>query len=169
MAKADLTAARLREAVHYDPETGIFRNLKWRGGPTNPGTIAGFFDVRGRQSLSVYGCSYRASRLAWLYVTGEWPKECIDHINGDHFDNRFANLRDVPHKANMQNIHKANVTNRSGLLGAHQIRSGWRAVIYINGRTKHLGVFRSPEAAHEAYMVAKREHHEGFTLPSGAK
>jgi HNH endonuclease len=46
---------------------------------------------------------YRAGRLAWLYMTGEWPKNQIDHINRDKADNRFCNLRDVTQTENMRN------------------------------------------------------------------
>ena len=35
---------------------------------------------------------YRAERVAWLLQTGEWPEGEIEHINGDHGDNRWANL-----------------------------------------------------------------------------
>lgn len=36
--------------------------------------------------------------------------------------------------------------------------------IFADGRTRVLGTFETPEAAHTAYVAAKRQLHEGCTL-----
>lgn len=57
------------------------------------------------------GKKYQAHRLIWKYVTGEDP-DIIDHINGDRFDNRWHNLRNVDAALNSRNTRKkANQTN----------------------------------------------------------
>jgi hypothetical protein len=60
MRTTDLTAARLRELLDYDPATGVFT---WRS--PRPSRY---------QLISVDGWTYQASRLAWLWMTGSWPK-----------------------------------------------------------------------------------------------
>lgn len=107
-----------------------------------------------------------AHRLAWLYVHGRWPDGLIDHKNGDRADNRFDNLRDVAHRVNMQNLRKAFVSSKTGLLGASPLKDGrFGAFIKRDGKSKNLGTFDTPELAHAAYVAAKRViHHEGNTL-----
>jgi hypothetical protein len=97
-----LTAERLRELLDYDPETGRFI---WRKDhPTakhiKAGSVAGTKNGRGYWVIGVAGAKYVAHRLAWLYVTGEWPAHLVDHENGDRLDNRFANLREATDSQN---------------------------------------------------------------------
>jgi hypothetical protein len=87
-----LTVERLRELLTYDPETG---ELRWRVTRRRAakGSLAGTLNRNGYRNIEVEQRCYKAHRLAWLYVTGEWPKETIDHINCKRDDNRWANLR----------------------------------------------------------------------------
>src|ERR1051325_4801505 len=70
MAKPILTAARLRELFHYDPETGVFtRRVKVR--QYGVGSVCGFFSGDQYLRIRVSGQTYLCHRLAWLHVTGE--------------------------------------------------------------------------------------------------
>jgi hypothetical protein len=64
--------------------------------------------------IRLHGKVRLGPRLAWLLHFGRWPSEFIDHINGDRADNRIANLRDVPHAANMRNRRDAPLLSTSG-------------------------------------------------------
>jgi hypothetical protein len=65
----------------------------------------------------------------------------------------------------MQNKHKARRDNKCGLLGVVAHAGGtWRARIRANGVTHHVGLYPTPEAAHEAYLEAKRRLHPGCTI-----
>jgi hypothetical protein len=97
--------------------------------------------------------------LAWFYVTGKWPKNSIDHRDGDRANNRFKNLRDLTQSGNLQNRKVANANNACGLLGVHKNGRRWRAKIKIDYRDVHLGYFDTPKQAHAAYLKAKRELH----------
>lgn len=158
MARNDLTAQRLRELVHYDPRTGIFVRKTGR----NAGKIIGTPERKWLQ-MNLDRQPYRAHRLAWLYVFGEWPN-IIDHINGDRHDNRIDNLRSVDKRINAQNIRSASRNNRSGFLGVSRIGLKWRASIYTNGVSLRLGPFETPEIAYAAYLSAKRKLHAGCTI-----
>lgn len=169
MTKPDLTAERLRELLHYDPETGVFT---WRvsgRGPAKAGSIAGTIKPKGYRVIWIGG-NYKAHRLAWLYVHGHWPKDQIDHINHVKDDNRIANLREVTNGQNMQNrTHQRNSPSGfKGVLG--RTKSGrWPAKIASNGKQIWLGTFDSAELAYAAYCEAAARLHTHNLAVSGSQ
>jgi hypothetical protein len=100
----ELTQERLKELLHYDPETGIFTNLTQRGGHAKKGAVAGTKNSIGYVCIRIDYDQYRAHRLAWLYVYGEFPEKFIDHMNEIRDDNRIINLRLATHQENLHNI-----------------------------------------------------------------
>ncbi|WP_186119945.1 HNH endonuclease [Burkholderia gladioli] len=157
--KPTLTHECLVEHIHYDAETGVFTRLKSKRGSVVLGKVKGNPMGAGYLGLSIGGRQYYMHRLAWFYVRGEWPARAIDHINGDRTDNRLANLRDVSQAENMQNMRRPKAYSSTGLLGVGRCRDKFRAEIRVDGRKKHLGTFDTAEAAHRAYMDAKRIFH----------
>ena len=118
MAKTDLTADRLRELLHYDPDTGVFTRRVATAPCVRIGDIAGCFDnSNGYLKIGVDGRQRYAHRLAWLYANGTFPVFDIDHLNGIRTDNTLLNLRDVPRKQNIENVKIARTTNKLGVLG----------------------------------------------------
>lgn len=168
MAVGDLTAQRLRELLNYDPETGLFTR-KFKTTKAAAGAIAGGFTGDKYWIIGVDGRRCLAHRLAWLYVYGCAPTYGLDHINGNRADNRISNLRDVPQLVNSQNRHAAKKGRKNDLpLGVNRaldlVTRPYTATIWISGERKHLGYFPTPEDAHDAYLKAKRIHHEGCTI-----
>lgn len=161
-----LDQAKLTTLFRYDPLTGIFTRIVGRGG-AKAGDVAGTVMDDGYIQICIDSRCYAAHRLAWLYMTGKWPTEQIDHWDTDHGNNRFANLRDVSDGVNKQNIRKAPAGKKySELLGAQwcKQRQKWKSSIRVEGRIKHIGFFETDAAASEAYVAAKRLFHEGCTL-----
>lgn len=157
-----LTLDRLKQVIHYDPDTGAFTRIGSRkriklGGVSN----APMGD--GHTRMKVDNNPYLSHRLAWFYVHGRWPTY-IDHINGIPTDNRISNLREVSHTMNMQNKRVAYCTNKLGLLGVRFKCGRYEAQIYTQGKKIHLGRFDCPNEAHEAYLTAKRLIHAGCTI-----
>ena len=164
--KTDLTLSSLRELLHYDPETGAFT---WRGRSgrgTNKSNAAG--NLAGSKSTKGYICikvgggkSVKAHRLAWFYMTGEWPAEQIDHKDNIRANNAWANLRMATPKQNAQNQKSPSRNNKSGYLGVtwDRTQEKWAATICVNGRNRRLGRFKDPQSAHFAYLAAKSIHH----------
>ena len=164
MAAPILTQARLRELLHYDPETGAFMWRTTGYGRPPLGAEAGTIDKQsGYRCICVGGRKY-AHRLAFMYMTGNWPRHLVDHINGNRADNRWCNLRDMPRIINQQNRRSASSGSASGLLGAHKKRDRWSSQIKAKGVMHKLGVFATAEEAHAAYVEAKRRLHAGCTI-----
>jgi len=166
-----VTATRLRELLDFDPLTGVFLWKVNRRGNSRAGDVAGKQTTQGYRSIRVDGRDYQAHRLAWLYVHGAWPEQQIDHLNGQRSDNRLANLRDVSGSINQQNRRVAS-RGKSSPLGVYWIDNNpgnpvpghWYARITVRRRLVTIGKFSSTEAAHQAYVAAKRQLHAGCTL-----
>lgn len=148
------TELQLFEVLRYEPETGLLfwtdkahKSVKNKqaGTPNHLGYIIVLFK----------GKPYKAHRLAWLLMNGEWPIQMIDHIDGNTSNNAWSNLRDVSNKVNQCNRHKARTDSKSGLMGASPYRNKWRAQIKRNGVIKYLGLFNTAQEAHEAYKKEK--------------
>jgi hypothetical protein len=112
----------------------------------------------------VAGRFYYAHRLAFLYMTGEWPPNEVDHLNGIRDDNRWANLRLATVSLNRQNQRRPRRDNTTGYLGVMVNGAGFAARIMVDGKKFNLGTFKTPQEAHEVYLTAKRRLHKGGTL-----
>lgn len=152
-----LSATRLREVVTYEPLTGLFRWREYRGHWARAGDVAGSLDKSsGYVQICIDQVSQYAHRLAWLYTHGRWPEGLIDHENHDRSDNRIDNLRDVSIEVNNANPAGARAHSRSGIPGVYQLPNGrWCAYITRNRKRKHLGVFRTAEAAGQKVQDAR--------------
>ena len=165
IAKHGITAERLREMFHYDSATGVFTRLESVGGER-------IGDVAGRQASGRYvrfrvsGKDYLAHRLAWLWMTGSWPIEHIDHRDGNGANNSWDNLREATASENHHN-HKIGTNNKSGFIGVywHKKQKKWAAQICLSAKIKYLGLFSTPEEASEAYLAAKAEMHPTQPVP----
>lgn len=167
MATANLTAARLRELLHYDAETGVFVRAVATGrhGCHKAGVVSGYTNPMGYVEISVDNRNYKAHRLAWLYMHGCFPPNYIDHIDGNPSNNRIANLREADDLINAQNIRRAKKQNTSGFLGITKNgQDGWLAKVWADGKAHYLGTFRTKEEAHAVYLAAKRQMHAGCTI-----
>lgn len=159
-----ITQERLKELLHYDPETGVLTWTKATSNRIAVGDVAGNIGVPGYIDIRVDGVLYKAHRLAVLWMTGSFPEADTDHINGMRADNRWVNLRCVPRLINGQNHRKADVDSRTGVLGVTKSGNRFKAQIGACGKNYYLGCFGCPELAHAAYIKAKRDLHPGGTL-----
>jgi hypothetical protein len=168
------TPGHLRQLLHYEPDTGklfwkardpsLFANpsraVQWNG--KNAGKEA-FIAVSttGYYRGAVWGRFHAAHRIIWAIVHGEWPADCIDHINGDPKDNRLANLRAVSRADNQKN-QKRRKDNTSGVSGVSWDKSKglWQAKINVDGRQMHLGRYET--VAEAAMAKASAEQKYGF-------
>lgn len=167
VSEAYLAAERVRELLSYDPDTGVFTwlvSLAGRGGGVQIGKVAGSIDTKGRRQIKIDGHAYFAHRLAFLWMTGEWPADQVDHRDRDHSNNRWLNLREASPSQNAMN-RKPFRPKHDLPRGAHALPSGrYAACIQLDGRLRHIGVFDTAEAAHTAYETKAREVHGAFYL-----
>lgn len=150
-----LTAERLRELLHYDPKTGAFTWIVARP-KCRVGEVAGGLTEKGYRKIRIDGRKYLAHRLAWLYMTGEWPADEIDHERSERDDNRWVKLRPADRLTNQRN-QKRFRTNTSGVTGVAPAGKKWSA--YIGGGSDRkqiqLGTFAEFDDAVQARKTAE--------------
>lgn len=125
-------------------------------------------DSNGYRQGAILGRKYRAHRVCWLLLHGEWPHGEIDHVDGNRENNCAENLRDVSRAENQRN-RKRNRNNTSGVNGVRfdKRRGKWSAVIRVNGGRKQLGLFLLRSEAVAARMIANRHH--GYSESHGVR
>lgn len=164
MAESIITQERLKEILHYDPETGVFTWLVRTARCVRVGAIASGMDTKGYGRIMIKRKAYKAHRLAWLYVYGEMPKGFLDHIDRNPANNRISNLRETTHAHNLQNQDRCYKGNKLGILGVSYVKADrvYVAHIKLDGLQRQLGRFQTAELAKEAYLKAKMELHPTF-------
>jgi len=153
---------KLKEVIHYDPETGNFTWLKPQRGAVTVGAIAGGVNQEGYVEIRVCGTRYKAHRLAWFYMTGKWPR-VIDHRNRIRSDNRFCNLRECSVQENSCNKERSE-RNSSGFTGVskHKQSGKWRVDVKCMGNKKFFGLYDDVELAALVAQAAREKYHGEF-------
>jgi hypothetical protein len=159
----------IREIFSYDPILGELRWLSrdgksrtinsWNARYTD--TVAGSVKSNGYIEVHLQAKMYKAHRVVWVWMTGEWPAKQIDHINLNRSDNRWANLREATHSENQRNA-LAFKSNALGVRGVHCAHGRFIAQIDINGKHIYLGSRATLKEAAKLYQAAIAEHHGKF-------
>jgi hypothetical protein len=160
---------QLHQLLDYDKDTGVF-TWKVKASIRSPaGSVAGTKNVNGYIVFKVMGKLFYAHRLAWAYVHGDMPSSGIDHINGNPSDNRLRNLREATQGQNNQNMcpRRKNSPYPIGV-GFYKAYGKWTARIHKDKKEYFLGYFDSCDDAQQAYLTAKRKHHEFNPTQRGA-
>lgn len=158
-----ITAERLRDLLNYDPTTGVFTWLKPTSNRVYRGKVAGSTDSEGYVQIFLDGKNYRGHRLAWLYMTGAWPKDQVDHWNGDRSCNAWINLRSATQGQNNCNA-KLRSDNTSGVKGVSfdAGKDKWFAYVTVGGALKCLGHFDDIDTAARVRRAAAEAAYADF-------
>ena len=178
----------LRQLIAYDPDSGsltwLHRDSTWfcASATRSAEHVCRLWNARyaGAPALNyprggylvglVLSVPVRAHRVAWAIHHGRWPRDRIDHIDGDGTNNRLENMREVSAAENARNAapHKKASCLPPGVkeYQRKQGRLRFQARICVAGRSRSLGYFASAEDAHAAYRAALLE--SGFSERHGA-
>lgn len=155
-----VTQARLMELFDYEYWTGWWVR-KIPCGHCKAGERAGSIDKEGYRRIKIDGVLYYSSRLAWLYQTGSFPPPDreIDHRNGRRASDRFPNLRLATDSQNQANrmVTRSSSGQKGVSFHRQKQKMKFRAKLRANGKTRHLGLFDTREAAAAAYWEAAQQ------------
>ena len=152
-----LTQEELKCIFNYNPETGLIKYINPKYNQQKD-WFPGLLGSHGYYMIQINRKSYLVHRLIFLYMTGKWPSNIVDHINRNKKDNSWSNLRDTDRTINNLNKVKANKNNLSGKLGVAKHPNGWTAQLKIKGKKHHLGLFNSIEEAEKSYLHFKSNY-----------
>ena len=157
----------LKLLLDYNPETGVFTRIK-NVGPRGPkgGIVGTPHGVEGYLGVKINSVRYKLHRLAFLYMTGKWPKTQVDHRDLNVENNKWSNLREATQQQNQCNkkIHKCNKTGYKGVTPEPR-KDGttmYRASITHNSKTEYLGCYTTAKKAHKVYRIAAKRYHGDF-------
>ncbi len=155
----ELTQKEVKRLFKYDRKNGLLIR-RFNHGKGRVGTSSTAKDRDGYLVVGIHGKLYRAHRVIWLYVHGEWPKNDCDHINRIRDDNRIKNLRDITRSQNKQN-QSVQDSNKCRLKGVylHKTTMKWCASIGLNNKNIYIGLFETMELAYKAYQDKAAELH----------
>ena len=158
-----LTQAELKEILNYDPDTGVWTWKVDRSIKVKAGDRAGTITAKGYRRITIFRKECRSARLAHFYMTGQWPKNEMDHINREPADDRWENLREFTSTQNNRNrgSFKNNTSGHKGVCWMKQ-NNKWRAQIWVDNKFKNLGLFNTIEEAVAVRKEAELEHFGEF-------
>ena len=161
-----ITQTKLKEILHYEPLTGIWTWLKPVAKIVKKGDKAGSLCKYSKYiNIKIQYNTYRAHRLAYLYMTGNIPEQ-IDHKDGIRHNNKWLNLKPANFDINAKNkaLYKSST---SGITGVRYRKKDkiWVANIGLNKKRMHLGSFKNKQDAINARLAANKKY--GFSTRHG--
>tara|TARA_R110001632_G_scaffold94197_3_gene199901 strand:- start:36 stop:578 length:543 start_codon:yes stop_codon:yes gene_type:complete len=138
----------------YDRDAGHI--LKDRTGkPTLAVNAQGY--VRVRTWSNKKSKEFRAHHVVWFFEYGEWPTQCIDHIDGVKTNNHWSNLRLVTSRENSQAYRLSQNTSsiyQGVFVAQRKTTKKWKSSVHTKNKTKYLGLFTCELEAARAYDKA---------------
>jgi hypothetical protein len=163
LPKVEITSERLNELFTYSVVTGQLIRKVTINYKALAGQLVDFKHNAGYSSVAVDGVRLLVHRVIWCMVTGSWPTEILDHIDGNRSNNIWTNLRSATRAENNRNG-LGWQKSKSGLKGVYPAKAAnrWEAKITVNSKSKSLGTYDSIHEAKEAYNRAAIYHYRDF-------
>ncbi len=172
MKLEEITAEYVRSILDYDPISGV---MVWKPRVFTKKTSGKWNDVyAGKEAGSVFKNGYRmlsfgrgqkqyTHRIIWLWMTGDWPKNNLDHIDTIKLNNVWINLRECDHRQNMgnQGVRKNNTSGYKGVSYSKKNKC-YQAYITVQRKKINLGYYKNIEIAAEAYRIAAKKYYGEF-------
>ncbi len=155
--EVDLIYAYLHEKYYYNDE-GHLINKK-----TND-IVYGYLDMSSKRLLFRHRFSFNKKKYNWslghiIYLMHHKIKpKYIIYVNGNNSDNRIQNIK-VASLSEVMLDSDLSVKNKHGLKGVIKDNKRYGARLWTGKTYKYVGWFYTPEQAHEAYLLAKKEYY----------
>lgn len=110
-----------------------------------------------------YSGGFRKTEYLHRRIVCAGPDDYVDHCDRNGLNNRRSNLRVCSNRQNQRNakVRSDNTTGFKGVFRSNKTNR-YRAMIRVDGKRLHLGVFHSAEEAYGAYCEASKRYHGEF-------
>jgi len=165
-----ITQKYLKSILNYNKYTGEFTWIVDFCKKIQQGTLAGSINGNGYAQIGINRKIYRVHRLAFLYMTGSFPTDEIDHINNIRSDNRWKNIRSCDASQNRKNT-KPQKNRSSKYKGVYwnKSRKKWCGQIMVCKKHIHIGYFDCEILAAKEYDKAASKHFGEFAYLNNIK
>lgn len=159
----DITWEYINSLLRYDPMTGYVYWKVNRARRRTEGKRAGYNNTKYRR-IEINGIGYPEHKLIWLLMTGTFPKEQVDHINRNGFDNRWENLREATNGQNSANrgLFRNNTSGAKGVY-YHKRYKVWQVSLYVDRVLTHFGTFKDKATAIQVHTYHHRRIYKEFS------
>lgn len=157
-----INQTQLKERFLYDFLTGRFTRLPCSRKGRNS-SLTGCVNNKGYTCIKILGKSYKAHLLAFLYMTGAFPTEVVDHIDGNPSNNAWSNLRECTLSQNQMNARLSKI-NTSGFKGVslHKPTQKWMVTVRVNGKNVNFGIYKDIELADLVATETRNKYHGDY-------
>lgn len=138
----EISYSEAMELFKYNPDTGELFWNKTVNSRAKKGKAIDNISENGYIQFQYLGKKYYAHRIIYFICNGTYPKEFVDHIDGNRSNNKRDNLRAVSKLENHKNMKKPK-TNTSGVIGVTWCKrdSKWMSQIKVEQKAINLGRF----------------------------
>ena len=160
-----ITQEELKSILHYNSDTGEWIWLIDIPSRIKKGMKAGCIKKRGKKKnkhIKIRQKNYIASRLAFLYMTGNFPEYEVDHKDRNPLNDSWINLRKATKSQNISN--KPGKPRKYDLpRGVYKTTVNKKNPFTAECGGKKLGYFPTIELAQKAYETESKLKYGEFT------
>ena len=158
-----ITQSELQKYITYDPLTGDMWWIKSNSIRVKVGSPVSGKSVRGYKRAQINHIRYKAHDLAWLYMTGSFPENIIDHKDCNPENLQWDNLREATQQQNCANrsMSKNNTSGAKGVTWNKKERR-WYARVGVEGKRVTVGTFEDFFSAAASVRKFREKAHGAF-------
>ena len=152
----------LKELLHYEPDTGLFRWKVGRNWIAKVNSVAGTSDSEGYIIIKLNQRFIKAHRLAWALYHNQDPGSMqIDHIDQNKSNNKIVNLR-LANPGPNSAYAGPQKNNKLGVKGVYFVDGKFEVSCKKNRKNYYLGRYDTIKEASNVYWAAAEELHGEF-------
>lgn len=153
------TLALIRERYALNNDGVLIARIKYHHAAPGVGQPVGYVCSAGFLKTRLKNKRYKVSHITFYLCTGHWPKQPLEHVDGDKMNCKPSNIQ----YTTMPEVSRRRARYSSCCSGVAGVdyrprKDRWRARIRLGGQRDHLGEFRTLDEAAAVRQKASQEY-----------